>query len=193
MRQDLLGRLTALAIRAKRGPMRRVASVVLMLVWSACAPRRPSTSRPAPLPVEIMSGPDGEPAAFIRCGEQAQACFRIAAQLCPEGYATHDRDKSLGPTHVESRGYSAPVGKSAVHSGSATAYTEQENTLFVSCPGVDQRRREIEARERAAWEERERVERAPKRCGYTCAPQPRVCPWLDDDGCYKPGFEPPAE
>jgi len=35
--------------------------------------------------------------------------------------------------------------------------------------------------------------RRAKRCGYTCGPQPRECPWLDDDGCYKPGYGPPED
>lgn len=141
----------------------------------------------------MMSGPDGKPAAFIRCGARAQDCFRIAGLLCPNGYATHDRDKSLGPTHVARGGTTTMVDKTAVHSGNTTAYTEQDNTLFVSCPGIDDRRREIEARDRAEWEASERRSAMPPRCGYTCAPQPRECPFLDKDGCYKPEYEVPPQ
>jgi hypothetical protein len=145
-----------------------------------CATRQ--AAPPPPLPVEILTGSEGKPSALITCGGGMRDCLRLASQLCPNGYSVQAQE------HRTTGSKSSAV---AITQGVAVGRTEtrDETSMMVSCPGVREQLAAIE-RDRARKVE---VDNRPKRCGYTCAPQPRVCPWLDDDGCYKPEYEVPPQ
>lgn len=154
---------------------------------------QPPAARPERLPVDIMVGPDGNPAGLIECGGGIRECYRVAGRICPNGYSVVDRESRVVGAHTTSTSNATRIGNTVVGGASSSTRVDDATSLMVSCPGIAERKNEIEtASAERARKQNEENARHP-RCGYTCAPQPRECPWLDDDGCYKPGFDPPEQ
>jgi len=157
---------------------------VILLVVTGCG--RPAAEPPPPLPVEIISGPDGKPAALISCANGPRYCFQVAATLCPTGYNVLDRESRVLGTRGSGKAYAYRAGNSTIATGSGSSVTDTESTLFVSCPGIAENRERIEANRARKAREHE------KRCGYTCTPG-SSCPYLDENGCYRREFDVPEQ
>lgn len=120
-----------------------------------------------------VTTPSGRVGIAIRC-KRAIDCLETAGRTCPGGYDTVDR-----ASETEGGGF----GSSNQGSGFAVARVETTGTMLIECRGPS-----AAELERRGANDRDRKSR---RCGYTCGPQPRECPFLDDDGCYKPGYKVP--
>ena len=112
--------------------------------------------------------PDGQAAFVVECRQPAD-CMELAGEKCPGGYFAMDQDQSTESGAV----YSAGGG-----TGFGSAYSRTTRAVMIRC---------------RAEKPKPAEPKTPERCGYTCAPQPRECPWLDENGCYKPGYEVPSK
>ncbi len=117
--------------------------------------------------VRVFTGPDGKADAYIKCRDRAD-CLETAGNLCPRGYDVVTSGSEVTGSKTTA---AAPTPGLAFASTSVS----RENDLMISCPGLGLKRA------------------AAQHCGYTCGPQPRTCPWLDDNGCVKPGHEVPGD
>jgi hypothetical protein len=63
-----------------------IAAVPFAFALGACAPMFPSRTRDA---VSTVPGPNGKDALLISCEGDTSQCARMAARLCPAGYALH--------------------------------------------------------------------------------------------------------
>lgn len=115
--------------------------------------------------VREVTGPSGDRVWAIRC-KQAIDCMELAGETCPNGYVTIDRISETRGGIVSSQ-------------GTAVGSVWTIGTNLIECRGENPN------------EIPHPKDKGP-RCGYTCGPQVRECPWLDWHGCYEAEYDVPA-
>lgn len=157
-------------------------AIVLALLAVGCR----HAESPPRLPVEVMPGPNGHPAALIDCRGGMRECLRVAGEICPTGYTDLARNTRV----VGGRTISAATTSGKNTTVASRTDIEQETELFITCPNIVEQLRFANDLRRKDAEDKERRQR--KRCGFTCPPG-TSCPYLDWRGCYKPEYEVPKQ
>lgn len=146
--------------------------------------------------VRQVTTPSGRPGFALAC-KRAIDCMDLAGKACPGGYVTVDRASETEGRAFATANQGSAVGWAKVES-TGTMLIECRDDPWANCNADRERWDRCVAAGGRCTEQRDgsascvRKEKAP-RCGYTCAPQPRTCPWLDENGCYKPGYEVPEK